>query len=99
VRANGNILTVLLKIEGNLDRIAKAVTDAPPSPINANQSYTRGQAARLLSVSTWTIDQARKQGLLAEASRLGERHVRITGESLLRFAQKKQNTKVKVRNL
>ena len=41
------------------------------------------EAAALLRVSTWTIDRARKEELLAEVERIGARYVRITGESLV----------------
>jgi len=96
---DGQVVSLLRKIDGRLSIIAQAVTASPPSSINPMQAYTRNQSARLLNVSTWSIDRARKQGLLAEARRVGTRDVRITGESLLAFMKTKETASVRVRNL
>ena len=63
------------------------------------KAYTRQQAARLIGVSTWTIDRARKQGLLIEARRFGQRDVRITGESLVRFMNERESASAHVRKM
>lgn len=69
------------------------------APIDINRAYTRTQAARLLGVSTWTIDKGRKAGLLAEARRIGQRDVRVTGESLVRFMKEREAGSVHVRKM
>lgn len=80
---------ILLGIDQRLAQIATAVAMPAPAPINDRLSYTRRQAATALSVSVWTIDAARKKGLLRHANPLGIRDVRITGESLLRFQRQR----------
>jgi hypothetical protein len=94
------ILNLLISIDRRLSRIADGVTDNPSSiVINPDQSYTRRQTARLLRVSTWTIDKARKEGVLVEARRIGQRDVRITGDSLLTFMKKKDLASVRVQKM
>ena len=95
----GQVVSLLEEINERLATIAKTLTATPPDAINPRQAYTRTQAARLLGVSVWTIDRARKQGLLMEAHRLRQRDVRITGESLLEFLKKREATSVRVRTL
>ena len=81
------IETLLKSIDTSVRRIADALIVQSPPKIESGQAYTRRQASRLLAVSVWTIDQAREDGRLVEAQRIGKRHVRITGESLSRFQQ------------
>ena len=87
-------IEILLK---SIDRSVRRITDAlivqSPPKVESGHAYTRRQASRLLNVSVWTIDQARKDGRLVEAQRIGSRHVRITGESLARFQQANAGTR------
>ena len=83
---------MIRSIAHSLRRIADALSHHTAPEISPVQSYTRRQAARLLNVSAWTIDRARKEGLLAEAERIGQRDVRITGASLLRFHRQRAAT-------
>ena len=78
---------LLRAIHAQVVRIADAMAAAPHAAIDAKQAYSRQQAARLLGVSVWLIDQARSSGELAEAQRIGSRQVRITGESMVKFQQ------------
>lgn len=84
------MIEILRRVEGHLAKISIAVTDQAPPPIDPGLSYTRRQAARMLGVSVWLIDAARKEGLLREAEKLGQRDVRLIGESLLRFQHERQ---------
>jgi hypothetical protein len=94
------ILSLLISIDRRLALIADSITDNPsPTVIHPNQSYTRRQTARLLGVSTWTVDRARKDGLLVEARRIGQRDVRITGESILEFHQRVRRTTAQIQKL
>jgi len=81
---------ILQSIEAHLARIVEVLDGAPPTSIDAHQAYSRTRAARLLGVSVWTIDAARKEGLLREAQRLGQRDVRLTGQSLVRYQHERQ---------
>ena len=92
VTADQEIIAILHRMDGRLAAISEAIADSPPEPISPHLSYSRRQAARLLHVSTWVIDRARKAGLLKEAQRLGQRDVRLTGVSLLRF-QRERHTR------
>ncbi len=91
------IETLLKSLDTRVRRIADAVSVQSPPKIESGQAYTRRQASRLLNVSVWTIDQARKDGRLVEAQRIGSRHVRITGESLARFQQGSAGTRKVIR--
>ena len=87
-------IEILLKsIDTSVRRIADALIVQSRPKIESGQAYTRRQSSRLLNVSVWTIDQARKDGRLVEARRIGNRHVRITGESLARFQQGSAGTR------
>ncbi len=93
------IIDLLHSIDRRLATVAGGLgNDLPPS-INPHQSYTRRQTARLLGVSTWTVDRARKDGLLIEARRMGKRDVRITGESILEFHQRARRSSTLVQKL
>jgi hypothetical protein len=81
------MIELLRSINGHLSTITHTITDAPPPAIDPQQSYSREQTARLLGVSVWTVDRARKDGSLVETRRIGQRDVRITGESILEFHQ------------
>lgn len=95
-----DILHLLLSIDENLSRIADAVCDGAPAAVDPHAAYARAEAARLLGVSVWLVDKARKSGMLIEAERLGQRDVRITGESLARYHKERQGrTCVKVNRL
>ena len=72
---------ILRSIEAHVARIVEVIDGAPPESIDARQAYTRAQAARLLGVSTWTIDRARKTGALVEARRIGQRGSFLHGTS------------------
>lgn len=103
-RSQGNqaavrMIALLESIDRRLQVAIRARQDAGTAPIALDQAYTRTQAARLLSVSTWAIDRARKQGLLIEARRIGQRDVRITGESLLTFMKNRRVASVRVRRM
>ena len=94
------IHNLLISIDRRLALIADNVTDNPsPTIINSDQSYTRRQTARLLGVSTWTVDRARKDGLLVEARRVGKRDVRITGESILEFHRESSRSSARIQKL
>ena len=97
--ATFEIAAVLEVIDERLARIERAYANPKCESLDAHHAYTRTQAASLLSVSTWTIDRARKQGVLLEARRLGQRDVRITGESLLVFMTQREAASVRVRTL
>lgn len=87
-------IEILLKsLDTSVRRIADALSVQSPPKIEPGQAYTLRQASRLLNVSVWTIDQARKDGRLVEAQRIGSRYVRITGESLARFQQASADTR------
>lgn len=88
--------TITLQLQELISAQHAASTVAPVDP---HRAYTRTQAARLIGMSTWTIDRARKQGLLAEARQIGHRDVRITGESLLKFMKGGEVASVRVRKL
>jgi hypothetical protein len=89
----------LVSIDRHLSKMRSATVDAPPPPIDPQQSYTREQTARLLRVSVWTVDRARKDGTLVEARRVGQRDVRIVGESILRFHEAARRAPVQVLKL
>lgn len=91
-------LQLLVAIHAQLVRIADAACTSNPV-VRPYQAYTRTQAARLLRVSTWTIDKARREGLLLEARRIGQRDVRVTGESLVAFMKQREATTVIVRKM
>ena len=100
VELSASTLSLLETVAHRLQELLRARHDASPVvDFNSQQAFTRTQAARLLNVSVWTIDRARKQGLLIEARPIGKRDVRITGDSLIAFMQKKENASVRVRNL
>jgi len=84
------IIGLLASIDRRLARIADAVCETPPGAVDPNAAYARAEAARLLGVSVWTIDEGRRKGLLVETERLGQRDVRLTGESLARFHRERQ---------
>ena len=67
--------------------------------IEADQTYTRGEAAAILGVSTWTVDRARKDGRLVDVDRLGARYVRITGDSMMKYMNKSETASVGVRKM
>ncbi len=68
--------------------------------IDANGTYTRQETARILGVSLWTIDRARKDGLLVEVKPIGVRYVRITGDSLVtHLRRRKDYSPVSVRKI
>ncbi len=95
-----SILGLLISIDRRLALIADGITDNPSSTvINPDQSYTRRQTARLLGVSTWTVDRARKDGLLVEARKVGKRDIRITGESILEFHRQARRSSMQVQRL
>jgi len=88
---DGREITRLLRsIDGRLAGIAKESSKPSSIRLDPHRSYSRSEAARLLGVSTWTIDKARKLGLLKETARLGQRDVRLSGESLLVFQHERQ---------
>ena len=93
------IATVLEVIDKRLAQIERAFANPKPESIDGGRAYSRRQAARALAVSTWTIDKARKEGLLIEARRLGKRDIRITGESLLTFMTSRDAASIRVRKL
>ena len=94
------IIELLRSIDSHLALIANSSTGNPfPVVINSNQSYTRQQTARLLGVSTWTVDKARKDGLLVEARKVGKRDIRITGKSILEFHQEARRSSAHVQKL
>lgn len=92
-------LQILGAINDRLGSIVEAVNGSLSGSIDPHHAYTRTQAARLLGVSVWTIDRARKDGLLIEARRIGQRDVRITGESLVEFLKNTEAASVRVRKL
>jgi hypothetical protein len=91
---------LLRSINERLGQIVAMMVDHAPE-INPNRVYRRKDAARLLGVNVWTLDRARRKGLLETALPFGERDVRITGESMLRFQYGKRRSKstVEVRRL
>ncbi len=94
------ITELLHSIDRHLAQIADDITGNPSSTvINPDQGYTRRQTARLLGVSTWTVDKARKDGLLVEARKVGKRDIRITGESILEFHQAARRSSALVQKL
>ena len=97
--ATMEIAAVLELIDTRLARIERAFANPKPESIDGGRAYSRRQAARALSVSTWTIDKARKEGLLIEARRIGQRDVRVTGESIVRFMKEREFASVQVRKL
>lgn len=96
---SARVVTLLESIDRRLQVALRTQQETNVAPINPHQAYTRKQAARLLGVSTWSIDRARKQGLLIETRRIGERDVRITGVSLMAYMQEREATSVRVRTL
>ncbi len=96
---SGRVATLLESIDRRLQEVLRGQTTSSVAPVHPDRVYTRTQAARLLGVSTWTIDRARKQGLLVEARRVGQRDVRITGESLVALMKKTEAPSVRVRRL
>ena len=84
-RNANDITAVLQSIARDVRRLANRLDGMERERIVPEQSYTRREAAGVLRVSTWSIDKARHDGQLIETERIGERGVRITGESLLRF--------------
>ena len=89
---------LLAAIHAQVVRIADATCRNQPVII-PHQAYTRTQAARLIGVSTWTIDKGRKEGVLTETRRLGQRDVRVTGDSLLKLRKSREAAPVRVRQL
>lgn len=85
-----NTRRLLASIDGRLGRIERALATPTPELLDARRSYSRRDAASALGVSVWSIDRARREGLLCETRHLGPRDVRITGESLLALMQQKQ---------
>ena len=90
------IIELLRSIDRRLALIANCNTDNSSPTVNPNHSYSRAQTARFLNVSTWTVDKARKDGLLVEARRVGKRDVRITGESIMEFHRQAHCSSVRV---
>jgi hypothetical protein len=86
----------LLSIDRHLSEMSSATVVEHPAAIDPNQSYSRLETARLLNVSTWTVDKARKDGSLVEARRIGQRDIRITGESILEFHKASSRSPVRV---
>lgn len=93
------MIALLESINHRIQGALGAQQDVNVARIEPSQAYTRTQAARLLRVSVWTIDRARKEGSLIEARRIGQRDVRITGASLLKFTASKEAASVRVRRL
>ncbi len=79
-----DVVALLRSIHSDVERIAAAMSRTP-QPIDSTRSYNRQQTAHLMGVSVWTVDRARRDGQLVETERIGERDVRITGASILRF--------------
>lgn len=96
--SNTNIISLLQSIDLQLTKIADAVCTSS-SLINKDRAYRREEAARVLGVSTRTVDVARKKGLLEDAARLGARYVRITGASMQIYQSGQRRTKVRVLKL
>ena len=97
--ASQEIIALLRSIDRRLTVITEILGNDTPAAVNPNQSYSRTQTARLLGVSTWTVDRARKDGSLVEARRIGQRDVRLTGESILEFHRAACRTTVRVQKL
>ena len=93
------IAAVLEVMDKRLARIERAFATPKRESIDGGRAYSRGQAACALGVSTWTIDRARNKGLLVEARRIGQRDVRITGESLVAFMKEEETVSVRVRRI
>lgn len=94
------ILVLLESIDRRIHRLSHPQADEQHGErVDPYQAYTRTQAAQLLGVSVWTIDRARKQGLMIEARRIGQRDVRVTGESLLEFMTTREAASVHVRKM
>lgn len=91
-----DVVETLSAISSSLARIEQAVCQGAPHAIEPNAAYSRQEAARVLGVSVWLIDRARADGRLMDAQRLGQRDVRITGESLVRF-QRERESRARVR--
>ena len=94
------ILELLLRIYSGVERIARVLADGRgvgQKTVVASQAYTRKEAAQILRASVWTVDRARKAGLLEESEQISERHIRITGQSLLRFQAQRQRAGISVK--
>lgn len=95
-------LELLRAIHSSVQRIARAIADdrgGGQRAAVASQAYTRKEAAQRLRTSVWSVDRARKAGLLEESEQISERHIRITGQSLLRFQAQRQRAGISVRTL
>lgn len=99
IETSARALALLESINCRLREVLRGQATSQVAPIDLNQAYTLTQATRLLGVSTWTIDKGRKAGLLIEARRIGQRDVRITGESLVRFMKERESASVHVRKM
>ena len=93
------IVELLRSIDRHLSVIANGTDNNLPPTVNPNQSYTRRQTARMFGISTWSVDRARKDGLLVEARRVGKRDIRITGESILEFHREACRSSTRVQKL
>ena len=94
------VVALLDSIDGRLTAALNQTTRSVEGDgVDPDKVYTRREAAAALGVSVWTIDRARKDGLLIDVERLGVRYVRITGESLVGFIKKIETASVRVRKL
>ena len=91
IETSARALALLETINRRLREVLRGQATSQVAPIDLNQAYTRTQATRLLGVSTWTI--------LLEARQIGQRDVRVTGESLAAFMKKREATSVRVRRM
>lgn len=81
---------LLTAIDRRLQRIESGVKENKAEVIDEARSYSRRQAAAALGVSLWTIDAARKRGELRLTNPIGERDVRISGKSLIKFQRERE---------
>lgn len=58
------IAKLLRSIDRQVRRISESLVCDAPAPLDPGRSYTRQQTARLLGVSVWSIDRARRDGQL-----------------------------------
>lgn len=96
------VVALLDSIDGRLTAALNQTTRSVEGDgVDPDKVYTRRAAAMRLGVSTWTIDRARKDGLLIDVERIGVRYVRITGASIARFKREREHDHgcVRVRQL
>ena len=97
-----DVVALLRSIHSDVERIARALADdrgAGQRTAVASQAYTRQEAAQILRASVWTVDRARKAGLLEESEQISARHIRITGQSLLRLQAQRQRAGISVKKM